>query len=210
LDGTLLDTLTDIAVSANLVLESLGYPPHELDGYREYVGAGVRVLFERALPDGAADDATVSRCAELFRDEYGRHWNVATRPYDGIAELLEAVVQRGVKMAVLSNKPDAFTRRCVEHYLSAWPIDPVLGQREGIPRKPDPAGVLEILESWKTPADRCLYLGDSNIDMQTAVAAGVYAVGATWGFRSAEELLSSGARRLIEHPLDLLPLLDTP
>jgi phosphoglycolate phosphatase len=210
LDGTLLDTLTDIAVSANRVLQSLGYPQHELDLYREFVGAGVRVLFGRALPEGSADEATVTRCAELFQGEYGRHWNVATRPYDGVAALLDLVTDRGVKMAVLSNKPDTFTRQCVEHYLAAWPFDPVLGQREGIPRKPDPGGVHEILDLLHIPADGCLYLGDSDIDMQTATAAGVYPVGATWGFRTAEELVRSGARRLIDHPLELVELLDSP
>jgi len=209
LDGTLLDTLTDIAVSANRVLQSLGYPQHELELYREFVGAGVRVLFGRALPESAVDEATVTRCVGRFEVEYGRNWNVATRLYDGIAELLDAVAEQGVKISVLSNKPDAFTRQCVEHYLNAWPIDPVLGQREGVPRKPDPAGVREILERLDLPAERCLYLGDSDIDMQTASAAGVYPVGAPWGFRSAEELMRSGARVLIDHPLELLELLDS-
>jgi phosphoglycolate phosphatase len=97
---------------------------------------------------------------------------------------------------------------CVEHYLAAWPLAPVLGQRDGIPRKPDPAGVREILNHWNVSASDCLYLGDSDIDMQTARAAGVLAVGATWGFRAAEELVRNGARRLIDHPRDLIPLLD--
>jgi phosphoglycolate phosphatase len=208
LDGTLLDTLTDIGDAANRVLDALGYPPHDLDDYREFVGSGVRVLFGRALPPDAADEDMVTRCAERFQVEYARHWNVATRAYDGVPEMLDQVLQRGVKMAVLSNKPDAFTRRCVEHYLAAWPLKPVLGQRDGIPRKPDPAGVREILDHWNIPAQECLYLGDSNIDMQTATAAGTMAVGATWGFRTAGELIQSGARHLIDHPQDLIPLLN--
>jgi phosphoglycolate phosphatase len=208
LDGTLLDTLTDIGAAANRTLDSLGYPQHDLECYRKFVGAGVRVLFGRALPEDSADEATVTRCAERFSVEYGRHWNVATRAYDGVPEMLDQVMRRGVKMAVLSNKPDAFTRQCVEFYLAGWPLAPVLGQREGIPRKPDPAGVREILDHWNIPVQECLYLGDSDIDMQTANAAGVLAVGATWGFRAAEELVRNGARRLIDHPRDLIPLLD--
>jgi phosphoglycolate phosphatase len=208
LDGTLLDTLTDIGAAANRTLDSLGYPQHDLECYREFVGAGVRVLFGRALPEGSADEATVTRCAERFNVEYGRQWNVATRPYDGVPEMLDQVMRRDVKMAVLSNKPDAFTRQCVEYYLADWPLAPVLGQRDGIPRKPDPAGVREILNHWNISASDCLYLGDSDIDMQTAHAARVLAVGATWGFRTAEELVRNGARRLIDHPVDLVPLLD--
>ncbi len=210
LDGTLLDTLTDIANSANQALESLGYPARDVEEYREFVGAGVRILFRRALPDGQADDDVVTRCAEAFGDAYRENWNVATHLYDGIAALLDEVTVRGLKMAVLSNKPDVFTRMCVQHYLTAWPLDPVLGQREGIPRKPDPAGVLEILQYLGVPTGNCLYLGDSDIDMQTATAAGVYPVGALWGFRSAEELTRSGARRLVRHPRELIDLLPQP
>jgi phosphoglycolate phosphatase len=149
----------------------------------------------------------VPNCSKASTDGTGTS---RPRPYDGVAALLDLVTDRGVKMAVLSNKPDTFTRQCVEHYLAAWPFDPVLGQREGIPRKPDPAGVREILDLLHVPADGCLYLGDSDIDMQTATAAGVYPVGATWGFRTVEELVRSGARRLIDHPLELRDLLDSP
>lgn len=208
LDGTLLDTLTDIGDAANRVLDALGYPQHSLDDYRQFVGSGVRVLFGRALSEDAADEATVTRCAERFQVEYARHWNVATRPYDGVAEMLDQVRRRNLKMAVLSNKPDGFTKRCVEYYLAAWPLDPVLGQREGIPRKPDPAGALEILDHWQIPPQQCLYLGDSDIDMQTATAAGVLPIGATWGFRTADELIRNGARHLIHQPAELIALLD--
>lgn len=208
LDGTLLDTLTDIGDAANRTLVTLGYPPHEPERYRFFVGAGVRVLFARALPDDAADEATITRCAKGFQQQYARNWNQATRPYDGIAEMLDQVLHRDLKMAVLSNKPDGFTRQCVQHYLAAWPLAPVLGQREGIPRKPDPAGVREILDDWRIAPQQCLYLGDSDIDMQTAEAAEVLPIGATWGFRTADELTSSGARYLVHHPTELIALLD--
>jgi phosphoglycolate phosphatase len=207
LDGTLLDTLTDIADSANQVLQSLGYPMHDVGDYRHFVGAGVRILFQRSLPENVVDDQIVTRCAEAFRDVYGQRWNVSTRLYDGIDTLLDHATACRLGMAVLSNKPDAFTKLCVEHYLAAWPLQPVVGQRDGIPPKPDPAGALEILQELQVPAERCLYLGDSDIDMQTATAAGLYPVGALWGFRSADELVRSGARRLVEHPNQLLDLL---
>ncbi len=209
LDGTLLDTLADIAASANEVLQSLGYPPHQLESYRRMVGSGVGRLFARALPPDAVNEAQLTECGERFREAYGRHWNVRTTIYPGIPELLDALQQRGLRMAVLSNKPDAFTQRCTDHYLARWPFEIVLGQRAGIPRKPHPAGALEILDHLAAPPQRCFYLGDADVDMQTATAAGLFPVGVLWGFRSAEELTRNGARALISHPMELLDLLTT-
>jgi len=208
LDGTLLDTLADIAHSANRVLAGLGYPTHDIDAYRQFVGEGLFVLFRKALPAEVDPDEVMSRCAKGFRVSYGREWNVRTRPYDGILELLDALTARQVEMAVLSNKPDAFTKRCVREYLSEYQFRLVLGQRDGIPRKPDPAGALEIVDAVGVPADEFLYLGDSAIDMNTAAAAGMHAVGALWGFRSLEELQQSGAQAVIHRPSELLDLLD--
>jgi phosphoglycolate phosphatase len=210
LDGTLLDTLADIAEAANCVLQSLGYPTHAYDTYRRFVGEGVATLFSRALPAEAVSDEQLARCMEGFREVYSRQWNIQTRIYDGVRPLLDALQQRGVRLAVLSNKPDAFTKLCIEHYLAPVPFEVVLGQRESVPRKPHPAAVGEILELLGEPVERCLYLGDSDVDMQTATAAGVFPVGALWGFRTAKELSASGARALIGHPLELLDLLETP
>ena len=208
LDGTLLDTLADIADTANQVLRSLGYPAHERSAYRRFVGEGVRTLFSRALPPDSVDDQVLGRCIEGFRQAYSRQWNVKTQVYEGIRPLLHALHQRGVRLAVLSNKPDAFAKRCIEHYLPECPFEVVLGQREGVPRKPHPAAALEILDTMGVPAERCLYLGDSDVDMQTAAAAGVFAVGALWGFRTSDELRRSGAGSLIAHPLELLQVLE--
>jgi len=209
LDGTLLDTLDDIADSANAVLADHGYPAHRADDYRLFIGGGVDVLFERALPDGERNAATIERCVERFNEVYKSRWNVKTRIYDGASELLDGVVQRGLKLAVLSNKPHAFTEKCVAEYLSRWPISPVLGQRDGIPHKPDPTGALEIADQLGIAPAEFLYLGDSAPDMKTARSAGMFSVGALWGFRSEEEMRGAGAQALIAKPTDLLDLADS-
>ena len=172
LDGTLLDTLEDIARSANQVLEEQGFPAHPLDAYRQFIGDGIGNLFQRAFPTGVPrdDPALVARCVEGFRETYGRGWNVATRPYPGIPELLDALVSRSLGLAVLSNKPDAFIRQCVDEYLARWPFRAVFGDREGVPRKPDPAGALEAAGRLGVSPEAILYLGDSSVDMTTAVA----------------------------------------
>lgn len=204
LDGTLLDTLDDIGEAANRVLIQRGFAPHPPDCYRYFVGEGVRVLFERSLPPEACCDELLAACAEDFRQAYAECWNVRTRPYDGIEDLLSALVARGVRLAVLSNKPDAFTKSCVQEYLARFPFESVLGQRDGTPRKPDPAAALEIAAAMDLAPDRFLYLGDTAVDMQTALAAGMFPVGALWGFRPLSELQSGGARAVIERPDGLL------
>jgi phosphoglycolate phosphatase len=208
LDGTLLDTLADIAESANRVLAHRGCPAHPVDAYRQFVGEGVRRLFERALPADRRQPEVVDECVAGFRQAYARNWNFQTKAYDGVVELLDALSARDVMMAVLSNKPDRFTRRCVDEYLSRWRFEVVLGQREGVPRKPDPAGALEIASRLDVPTDRCIYLGDSATDMRTARTAGMRAVGAAWGFRSVEELESGGAEVIIQRPMDFLAIVD--
>jgi phosphoglycolate phosphatase len=207
LDGTLLDTLEDIADAANAVLASLGLPTHPLAAYKLFVGEGVRRLLEKALPKTKRDAAIVAIGAERFNDEYARRWNAKTRPYDGIAELLASLRDRQLPLAVLSNKPQSFTEQCVDHYFPAGTFTCVLGQREGIPPKPDPAGALETASRLSLPPDKIAYLGDSSIDMQTAVRAGMHPIGAAWGFRSREELLASGAAAVIERPDHLLAVL---
>lgn len=208
LDGTLLDTLADIAHSANDALEKLDYPTHEIGAYRMFVGDGLRMLFRRALPDEARTEAVIDRCAEGFRDAYSRQWNVHTRPYNGVCDLLDALMARDIKMAVLSNKPDLFTKRCIDEYLPQYPFEKVFGHRDGVPRKPDPAGANEIIRALNVRTEQVAYLGDSATDMKTAVAVGMYPVGALWGFRSRDELQQNGAEALINTPTEMLDLLD--
>ena len=208
LDGTLLDTVEDIADSANAALRQLGFPEHPVEPYKYYVGDGVENLVRRALPEDRRDPATMAECAALVRTEYGRRWADKTRPYDGIPDLLDALAARRVPLAVLSNKPDEFTKLCVWRLLPRWRFDAVIGASPALPRKPDPAGALQIAGQLRLPPAAILYLGDTNTDMQTAVAASMYPVGALWGFRTADELVASGAQVLIEKPLDLLGILD--
>ena len=208
LDGTLLDTLEDIGRSANEALREEGFPTHPIDAYRQFIGDGVAVLFQRALPPAAAaDPGVVARCVSAFGRTYDAGWDVATRPYPGVGELLDALRARAIPTGVLSNKPDVFTRKCVERHLAAWPFGVVLGQREGVPRKPDPAGALEAAERLGVRPDEVLYLGDTSVDMATATRAGMFAVGAAWGFRSVDELREHGAAAIVSRPLEVLDLL---
>jgi phosphoglycolate phosphatase len=204
LDGTLLNTLDDLADSLNRVLASSGFPQHGLDAYRYFVGDGVENLVRRALPENARDKATLARCVAGMRTEYGAHWADKTRPYDGIPGLLDNLLARGLRMAVLSNKPDNFTQLTVSSLLSKWRFELVLGERPGVPRKPDPGGALEIARAFGLAPAQFLYLGDTRTDMLTANAAGMFAVGVLWGFRPEEELKSSGAKALIGRPEELL------
>jgi len=209
LDGTLLDTLDDIADSANAVLDRNRFPRHPNDAYRYFIGDGVPMLMRRVLPTGDADEDTVARLVQEMRDEYGRRWNVKTRVYKGVPELLDGLMEQGVKLAVLSNKPDDFTRRCVDDLLSRWRFSGGVGAPGGGPPKPDPAGALEVAGLLRALPARVLFLGDSGIDMETAVAAGMHPVGALWGFRTREELLKSGAKAVVERPGEVLKLMDS-
>lgn len=206
LDGTLLDTLDDIADSANRVLRAAGLPEHPVDRYRYFVGEGLLRLVERILPADRRSKDQVSSLVMAFREDYSRSWKVKTRLYEGIGELLDGLQQRGKKLGVFSNKPHEFTVICVREFLAAWTFAAVLGQQEGRPRKPDPAGALEAARMLGVKPGEVLYLGDTATDMQTATAAGMLPVGALWGFRTAGELRSSGARHLAASPTEVLDL----
>ncbi len=207
LDGTLLDTLTDLADSMNAALAGLGLPGHPREAYRYFVGDGMATLARRVLPETRRDEENIARCVVAMREEYGRRWAEQTRPYPGIPDLLDRLAGLGLRLAILSNKPDEFTRRMVGHFLPGLPWSEVRGQRPEVPKKPAPGGALAIAQALSLPSARLLYLGDTNTDMQTAIASGMYPLGALWGFRTASELLAAGARELLHHPLELLPLL---
>jgi phosphoglycolate phosphatase len=208
LDGTLLDTLADIGNATNTVLATMNFPSHPLTEYKTFVGDGVRVLFERVLPEGKRDAPTINAAVAKFEEVYRAGWNKLSQPYAGVRALLDELTRRRLPLAVLSNKPQAFTALCVSHYLSDWQFAAVLGQREGIPRKPDPTAALEIAAQLACAAKECLYLGDTSVDMQTAGRAGMYAVGAAWGFRSVRELREHGAAAIAYHPCDVLEIID--
>ena len=208
LDGTLLDTLQDLADAANRVLERAGLPQHPVSAYRYFVGDGLTALIERIVPESDRTPRLLASLAEDFRRDYGRHWREATRPYDGVEEMLAGLERLGLPVSVLSNKPHEFTQACVEAYFPGVPFRRVLGHREGGPRKPDPGGALAIAADLGVDPATCLYLGDTATDMQTATRAAMYPVGALWGFREGEELLRAGARHLLAHPRELLQLVE--
>lgn len=209
LDGTLLDTLRDLGESMNLVLQRRGFPVHPIDAYRYFVGEGASMLVARSLPGEHRDEATVKTGLAEYRAVYEQHWNVHTRPYDGIPGMLDALAARGTTLGILSNKPHGMTRRCVEGYLARWTFACVLGQRDTVARKPDPAGALEAARLMGVPPAEILYLGDTATDMETARAAGMFAVGATWGFRPESELRAHGAQSIVRHPGDVLRIMES-
>jgi phosphoglycolate phosphatase len=210
LDGTLLDTLDDIADTSNRVLAAHGLPSIPRDDYRGFVGEGLGRLFERVLPAAIRTERQMRECIEHFREEYGRRWNDRTHPYEGVAEMLRDVAGRQIRMAVLSNKPHEFTLRCVRAHFDDGCFDAVLGQSEEVPAKPDPTGAQRIVAQFRIPPERFLYLGDTGTDMQTAVAAGFYPVGVLWGYRERTELIDNGAAAVIAHPSELIEILDRP
>jgi phosphoglycolate phosphatase len=206
LDGTLLDTLTDIGNATNQVLSRRQFPTHPIDAYRYFVGDGVRLLIVRALPSGQQSESLIRTCMEEFNKEYAKTWNIETSLYSGVSDMLDMIRARGLKMAVFSNKPREFTQYCVDAYLSEWNFEVVLGFDGSIPHKPDPTGALAIARQIGIAPSSFIYLGDTGVDMQTAYAAGMYPIGALWGFRSSDELTENGAKALVHHPSEVIGL----
>jgi len=207
LDGTLLDSIADLADSMNNVMQKMGLPVYGIEEYKLMVGYGIRDLVLRVLPGEVRDEATIERCIVMLREEYGRRWALKTRPYEGVIELLEKLAANGMKMSILSNKLDTLTKLAVSRFFPDSRFACVMGASPGKPCKPDPYGALLIARNLQIAACRFLFLGDSDADMKAAAAAGMFSVGALWGFRGENELRNSGARALIRHPLDLLELL---
>ena len=208
LDGTLLDTLEDIGSAANAVLAKNGFPVHATEEYREYVGEGARRLIERALPSVNHESAMIDKCVREYLEEYGRTWAATTRPYDGIDEMLSELSSRGLKLSILSNKTDEFTKKCVAHFFAQWEFDVVVGESEQIPPKPNPKGAFRVAELLRVDRNRILYAGDSGVDMKTAKSAKMFAIGVTWGFRPREELVTNGADVLVSHPMEIVTFVD--
>ena len=207
LDGTLLNTIADLAESTNYALRCCGFPEHGVEEYLYFVGNGITKLFERALPEVSRSADNISRMRTFFLEYYTEHNTDCSRPYEGIDRLLSVLSAHGVKLAVASNKYQAGTEKLIAHFFSSVPFVAILGQREGVPVKPAPDIVYEILECAGVEKGDALYVGDSGVDMQTASRAGVPGVGALWGFRSAAELLENGATYLAERPEEILAML---
>lgn len=205
LDGTLLDTLEDIAASMNAVLERNGFTPHPIERYKKFIGGGIGDLARRVLPDGY-DEERAADLSMKMREEYSQRWSEKTRIYPGIEQMLDGIVKRGIQMAILSNKPDDFTRIMCRHFLGSWRFSIIMGASDRLPKKPDPAAALVIARDMMIEPGNFIYLGDSDTDMNTAVRAGMLPVGALWGFRDAEELTANGAKLLLHNPEEMLVL----
>lgn len=206
LDGTLLDTLDDLANACNATLFHFGFPVHGVDAYRYFVGDGLLTLIQRIIPEPNRSHDQVAACMDVFRQIYAQGWDVQTRPYAGVLETIEGLRAQGLQLAVLSNKPDDFTRLCVDRYFMPGTFAFVHGQRENIPRKPDPFGAIEIASLMNLGPWQILYVGDTANDMQTGSRAGMFTVGVLWGFRERRELEISGADTIISHPSEIVRL----
>lgn len=209
LDGTLINSVADLGQATNHALQLHGFPMHDLSKYNYFVGNGVTKLIERALPEQFRDAATIEKVKSDFLDYYMRHKTDLTRPYDGIPELLHALQEKGVKIAVASNKFIAGTQALVKGFFPDIDFCAVLGQREGVPIKPDPYIANEALQLAGVDRGDCLYVGDTATDMQTASNAGLESVGVSWGFRPVSELKDAGAAHIIDKPAELLSLVDS-
>ena len=207
LDGTLLDTIGDLAVACNAMLALRGLPQHSYEEYFGFVGNGIMRLVERALPEPLRTPENVALARADFVRYYTEHIDIRTKPYAGISELLSELVRRDVRIAVASNKFQTGTEKLVRLFFPEIPFAAVLGQRPGVPLKPDPAIVEEILAATGASRERVLYVGDSGIDMLAAAAAGVRSVGVAWGFRTREELAEAGAGRIVDRAEEILEAL---
>lgn len=209
LDGTLADTLSDLAASGNWCLERLGLPAQSVADYRWHVGSGLQVMAERTTAAaGAPPESGAARdFAALFREHYAGHHLDSTLPYDGVLAMLSALAEQGLQLAVLSNKPMEFTREMVAALFPAGLFAAVWGQQDRYPRKPDPASALALVAELGVAPEACAFVGDTSVDMDTATAAGMLPVGVLWGFRTREELLSHGARHLANSPEEVTRVL---
>lgn len=203
LDGTLLNTIADLAHSTNYALEKSGYPTHEVDKYNLMVGNGINKLFERALPEGMKTEENILRVRKEFVPYYDAHNADDSQPYPGIPELLSHIQSAGIQIAIASNKYQTATQKLTTRYFPEIHFTAVFGQREGVNVKPDPTIVFDILKIANIEKKEVLYVGDSGVDMQTAAHAGVTACGVTWGFRPRAELENFHPKYIVDTPEEI-------
>ncbi len=207
LDGTLLNTIADLAQSTNYAMKLTGFPEHEESEFKYFVGNGINKLFERALPEGEKTEENVAKVRKEFLVHYDHHNADRSKPYPGIPELLITLKEQGLMLAVASNKYQSATEKLIKHYFGNIPFVAIFGQREGIKTKPDPSVIEEILAIAGVQKDEVLYVGDSGVDMQTALNAGVTAAGVTWGFRPVTELEEFHPTYIVNGAEEILPLI---
>lgn len=208
LDGTLVNSLTDLADSVNAVLEKHGYAVHETDEYRFFVGNGALKLIERAMPEDKRTKENIELLHGEFSQEYAKRALDNTAPYEGIKELITQLKKRGCLLAVASNKPEVFSKLIVERIFGEGVFDVIRGKRDGVPIKPDPAILFGIMQELGVNKEDCVHSGDSAVDVMTAVNAGIDVIGCTWGLRPREELVSAGAKIFADEPMDIFRAFD--
>ena len=206
LDGTLLDTLEDLADACNYALVKCGFPIHQVEDYRKFVGDGKYKLIERTIPKNNKTPEVINKVLDIYDEYYEKHMMDKTRPYPGIIELLDSLNEKGLKLAVVSNKPHEFATKIVKIFFEAR-LHLVFGHRVNFPTKPDPATVFETIKNFKVTPKECIYVGDSNVDIRTAKNAGIKSVGVGWGFRGKEELEAEGADFIVSTAQELEKLI---
>ncbi|MDE5417364.1 HAD family hydrolase [Labilibaculum sp. DW002] len=208
LDGTLANSIEDIADSMNKVLQEKNLDTHDYITYKTFVGRGIKSLVENALPKSHRDASFIEECFQRMMEVYDDNCIAKTALYPGISDLLNSLRDRNLKIAIFSNKANELTQKVVNVLLANWQLEMVIGAGGDIPRKPDPKGALLISEKMGIAPEELMYVGDSGVDMETANNSGMHAVGVLWGFRDMEELLENGAQTIIHHPMDLIQSLD--
>ena len=206
LDGTLLNTITDLGKACNYALEKMGFATHPIQAYAYMVGNGVRNLMKKAQQD--ADEETIDKLLEHFKEYYNEHCLDSTKPYPGITDLLQNLTERGVALAVASNKYQEATEKIIKGALPEFNFVAVEGQLEGRHRKPDPSILFAVLEKYPVPKKEVIYIGDSGVDIECAKRACVESIGVSWGFRPASELRMANADFVVSHPAEILERLD--
>ena len=207
LDGTLVNSLSDLANAVNFALGAFGFKPHETEEFKYFVGDGIPMMIKRALPENSRDFDTVEKVKKVFFEHYSVHFADNTLPYDGVKELISALKQREIKIAVVTNKAQEMADKVV---FGAYGdvFDIVFGKREGIPSKPDPAAAITVMNDLGVKPEECIFIGDSGVDVLTGVNSGAVPVGELWGYREEEELLNGGAKYIIKKPEELLGIID--
>jgi len=203
LDGTLINSLEDLADSSNKALTDYGFKAHPVEAYKKFIGNGLRQLVKNACPENT-DESIINVIFENARNIYNDNYLNKTRLYDNVQKMLQSLKELGIRIAVCSNKPDDFTNEIVDQLIGKDYFGVVFGERAGVPRKPDPASLLEAAKCLNVKPEETIYLGDSGGDMISAERAGMLAAGALWGFRGKQELVESGATILLSEPMELL------
>lgn len=208
LDGTVLDTISDLAAAMNKMLSSLGFPERELGFHKAAVGRGMKSYVKSCIPDNLKDDeALINKCTDIMKEYYAEMWNIHTKPYNGVCELLEYMVNSEMKINILSNKVHSAVLKIADYFFADFNFSCVYGERSEKPKKPDPTVALEIAEKLSFLPEEILFIGDSSFDMLTACNAKMFPMGAAWGYQSCEVLEKSGALFLANTPFDIIDFL---